>query len=88
MAVHWCRVNAHFHEEQVSIGVTAGTQACCELALHLTMLYKRHGLCLAQMGGQMHKVVPDELYAYDTKSVHALDTSGYAKSGDSIAEKV
>ena len=33
VAVHWCRVNAHFHEEQVSLGVTAVTQACCELAL-------------------------------------------------------
>ena len=33
MALHWCRVNAHFHEEQVSLGVTAVTQACCELAL-------------------------------------------------------
>ena len=33
VAVPWCRVNAHFHEEQVSLGVTAVTQACCELAL-------------------------------------------------------
>ena len=33
MAVHWCRVNAHLYEDQVSLGVTAVTQACCELAL-------------------------------------------------------
>ena len=34
VAVHWCRVNAHLYEDQVSLGVTAVTQACCELALH------------------------------------------------------
>ena len=33
VAVHWCRVNAHMYEDQVSLGVTAVTQACCELAL-------------------------------------------------------
>ena len=33
VAVLWCRVNAHLYEDQVSLGVTAVTQACCELAL-------------------------------------------------------
>ncbi len=33
VAEHWCWVSAHLYEEQVSIGVGAVTQACCELVL-------------------------------------------------------
>ena len=29
-AVHWCWVTAHLHEERISAGVFAVTQACCE----------------------------------------------------------
>jgi len=34
VAEHWCWVTAHLYEEQISIGVIAVTQACCELSLH------------------------------------------------------
>ena len=33
-AVQVCWGNAHLYELQISIGVTAVTQACCEPALH------------------------------------------------------
>ena len=32
-AVHWCWVTAHLYEQQISIGVIALTQACCEPVL-------------------------------------------------------
>jgi len=31
--LHWCCVTAHLYEEQISIGVIAVTQACCEPVL-------------------------------------------------------
>jgi len=32
-AIHWCWVAAHLYEEQISIGVLAVTQACCQPVL-------------------------------------------------------
>ena len=32
-ALHWCWITAHLYEEQISIGVIALTQACCESVL-------------------------------------------------------
>ena len=32
-AVLWCCITAHLYEEQMSVGVTAGSQACCEPVL-------------------------------------------------------
>ncbi len=33
VAVHWCCIIAHLYEEQLSIGVFAVAQACCEPVL-------------------------------------------------------
>jgi len=31
--VHWCCITAHLHEDQISIGVIAVAEACCEPVL-------------------------------------------------------
>ena len=34
LALHWCWTTAHLCQEQISIGVFAATQACCQPVLH------------------------------------------------------
>ena len=51
-AVHWCWVTAHLYEQQISIGVIALTQACCE-----PVLQSSSGQCvghLAQTSAAVH----------------------------------
>ncbi len=51
-AVHFCWLTAHLYEEQTSIGVIAGRQACCEPVLPSTS--QQWGMQFAQTSAAVH----------------------------------
>ncbi len=51
-AVHFCCLIAHLYEEQISTGVTAMTQACCEPILQSNTQQK--GMHFAQTSAAVH----------------------------------
>ena len=51
-AVHFCSFTAHLYEEQISIGVIAVTQACCEPVVQSSC--EQWTLHIAQTSAPMH----------------------------------
>jgi len=52
-AVHWCCITAHMYEEQISIGVTAVEQSCCEPVLQSST--EQWESCSALTSAAVHK---------------------------------
>ena len=50
VARHWCWTTAHLCQEQISIGVFAATQACCQPVLHSSSEQGATVLCQKQCG--------------------------------------
>ncbi len=51
-AVHFCWLTTHLYEEQISTGVVAVTQACCEPVLQSTT--EQWGMHFAQTSAAVH----------------------------------
>ena len=51
-AVHCCWLTAHLYEEQISIGVIAVTQTCCEPVLQSST--EQWGMHFAQISAAVH----------------------------------
>ena len=51
-AVHCCCLTAHLYEEQISIGVIAVTQTCCEPVLQSST--EQWGMHFAQISAAVH----------------------------------
>ena len=51
-AVHCCWLTAHLYEEQISIGVIAVTQTCCEPVLQSST--EQRGMHFAQISAAVH----------------------------------